>query len=131
MLNQTLAVVAAATGLGGSTSSSTPSPPAAPTAAFVSAPMQRREARLTRALRNADRCARGLRRDRVVLERHERELTTTLKALAAKGDLVRARVVARQIAHYRTAGDRNFESAAMIATRAQVQLTVSEANPRL
>jgi hypothetical protein len=40
---------------------------------------------------------------------------------ASKGDLHKARTVAKQIAHFRTAADRNFEGATMIATRAQVR----------
>ena len=44
-----------------------------------------------------------------------------VKKHALKGDIHKARIVARQIAHYRSAGDRNFERSAMINTRAQVR----------
>ncbi|KAJ3412996.1 hypothetical protein HDV05_008647 [Chytridiales sp. JEL 0842] len=86
---------------------------------FSSQPMVRREDRLKDARVNAERCTRNLQRDRTDLERKERALMAQIKQYANKGDLHKARIVAKQIAHYRSAADRNFEGATMIATRAQ------------
>ncbi|KAJ3303265.1 hypothetical protein HDU76_005377 [Blyttiomyces sp. JEL0837] len=87
---------------------------------FKSNPMVRREDRLKEAKINAERCNRNLKRDRFDLERKEKLILQQVKHYAAKGDLHKARILARQIAHYRSCADRNFESAAMIETRAQL-----------
>ncbi|KAI9360046.1 hypothetical protein DFJ73DRAFT_816471 [Zopfochytrium polystomum] len=95
---------------------------------FFSNPMVRRERRLKEAKSNADRCNRDLTRDRLELERKEKALMTMVKEHAKKGDIPKARIVARQIAHYRSAADRNFESAAMIQTRAQLMASNHKIN---
>ncbi|KAJ3241686.1 hypothetical protein HDU81_011010 [Chytriomyces hyalinus] len=95
---------------------------------FTSAPMARKNDRLKEARNSAERCNRTLARDRTDLERKERQLMDQIRHFALKEDLVKARIAARQIAHYRTASDRNYESAAIIATRAQLMVSNHKIN---
>ncbi|KAJ3288988.1 hypothetical protein HDU79_004406 [Rhizoclosmatium sp. JEL0117] len=90
--------------------------------------MTSRDGRLKEARQNVDRCNRTLARDRNDLERKERQLMAQIRHFAAKGDLVKARIAARQISHYRQASDRNYESSAMIQTRAQLMVSNHKIN---
>ncbi|KAJ3102431.1 hypothetical protein HDU97_000574 [Phlyctochytrium planicorne] len=51
-----------------------------------------------------------------------------VRHFASKGDLHKAKVVAKQIAHLRSASDRNFEGSVMIATRAQLMVSNHKVN---
>ncbi|KAJ3210705.1 hypothetical protein HDU67_005080, partial [Dinochytrium kinnereticum] len=95
---------------------------------FSSQPMVRREDRLKDAKTNADRCCRELQRDRTGLERKEKNLLAQVRYFASRGDLHKARVVAKQIAHFRSAADRNFEGSVMISTRAQLMMSNHKVN---
>ncbi|KAJ3030202.1 UNVERIFIED_CONTAM: hypothetical protein HDU68_009843 [Siphonaria sp. JEL0065] len=90
--------------------------------------MTTRNDRLKEARQNVDRCNRVLAKDRSELERKEKQLMNQIRHFASKGDLVKARIAARQISHYRTAADRNYESAAMIETRAQLMVSNHKIN---
>jgi hypothetical protein len=57
----------------------------------------------------------------IILSSCHNKKMSQIKSFAIKGDLHKARVVAKQVATLRQASDRNFESATMIATRAQVR----------
>ncbi|KAJ3045380.1 hypothetical protein HDV00_010250 [Rhizophlyctis rosea] len=85
--------------------------------------MAYRDARLREARVNADRLQREMRRDRLDLERKERLLLSQLRMFANKGDIYKAKLIARQIADYRTAADRNFTGSVMIDTRAQLMVS--------
>lgn len=95
---------------------------------FTSNPMVRREMRLKEAKTNAERCNRDLNRDRLDLERKEKKLMSMVKSFAEKGDIPKAKIVARQIAHLRSCADRNFESSTMISTRAQLMASNHKIN---
>ncbi|KAI8621906.1 hypothetical protein BC830DRAFT_1092128 [Chytriomyces sp. MP71] len=95
---------------------------------FSSGKMTRKDERLKEARINVERCNRALNRDRVDLDRKEKHLMDQIRQFAGKGDLVKARIAARQISHYRTASDRNYESAAIIQTRAQLMVSNHKIN---
>ncbi|KAI9327084.1 hypothetical protein BDR26DRAFT_876057 [Obelidium mucronatum] len=95
---------------------------------MASSSMTSRSDRLKEARQNVDRCNRVLSKDRNDLERKEKLLMNQIRHFASKGDLVKARIAARQISHYRTASDRNYESAAMIQTRAQLMVSNHKIN---
>ncbi len=82
--------------------------------------MKKRDVRLKQARANSDRVQRELKRDRDELDRREKFLLCQIRSYAQRGDLVKAKMVAQQIASYRTIADKNFASALHIATRAQV-----------
>ncbi|KAJ3092962.1 hypothetical protein HK100_006800 [Physocladia obscura] len=90
--------------------------------------MAARDERLKEAKLNVDKCNRKLARDRTHLDTVERKLMNEIRYFSSKGDSVKARIAARQISHYRTASDRNYESAAMITTRAQLMLSNNKIN---
>ncbi|KAJ3064259.1 hypothetical protein HDU98_012297 [Podochytrium sp. JEL0797] len=95
---------------------------------LTSSSMTTRDDRLKEARKNVDRCNRVLAKDRNDLEDKERKLMNQIRQFASKGDLVKARIAARQISHYRTASDRNYESAAIIQTRAQLMVSNHKIN---
>ncbi|KAJ3083472.1 hypothetical protein HK102_001055 [Quaeritorhiza haematococci] len=95
---------------------------------FTHGPMKRRDSRLKEAQNNAERCQRYLRRDRFELERQERIVLDKIKALALKGDLGRAKMLAQQAAQYRAVADRNFAGSVMIETRAQLMVSNHKIN---
>ncbi|KAJ3057236.1 hypothetical protein HK097_010596 [Rhizophlyctis rosea] len=90
---------------------------------FVSPPMVFRDRRLREARIHADCLQREMRRDRLDLERRERLLLSQLRAFASKGDIYKAKLIAQQIADYRTASDRNFKGSVLIDTRAQLMVS--------
>ncbi|KAJ3378017.1 hypothetical protein HDU84_008020 [Entophlyctis sp. JEL0112] len=93
-----------------------------------SSSMATRDSRLKEAKQNAEKCNRRLARDRNHLDAIEQKLMNDIRTFSKKGDLVKARIAAKQISHYRTASDRNYESAAIIATRAQLMASNHKIN---
>ena len=84
--------------------------------------MKKRDSRLKQARANSERVQRELKRDRDELDRREKVLLRQIRVYAQKGDLVKAKMVAQQVANFRTIADKNFASAMNIANRAQVRL---------
>lgn len=76
---------------------------------FKSKTMEFRNEKLKTAKSNVIRCQRDLKRDRTQLDKKEKSLMIQLKNFASKGDLVKAKMIARQIALYRRISDKNFE----------------------
>ncbi|KAI8799781.1 hypothetical protein BJ742DRAFT_781018 [Cladochytrium replicatum] len=81
---------------------------------------QRREARLEEAKRETERSLRGLRRDRGQLEQKEKMLMAQIRDYAQRGEDSKARVVAKQLASYRSAWNRNLEAEVKLATKDQM-----------
>jgi hypothetical protein len=84
--------------------------------------------RLKEAKTHSERSQRDLARDRMNLERKEKQLLQECKRLVKKGDMHGARLIANQIARFRRLQDRNLESSVLIGTKAQAMVSDHKVN---
>lgn len=77
---------------------------------------------------HSDKIQRELSRDRMAVERKEKQLMAECRRLAQKGDMHGARLISNQIARYRRIQDRNLQSSVMIGTKTQSMISDHKVN---